>query len=70
MELYERDTCSFIVKVWVEEIDKETAQIKWRGHITDVFSRKRQYIEDLDAIAKFISVYLEQMRVAANNSEP
>jgi len=70
MESYESSTCSFIVKIWVEEIDKETAQMKWRGHITNVLSHKRQYVEDLDAITDFITVHLEQMRLAANNSEP
>lgn len=70
MESYESSTCSFIVKIWVEEIDQGTAQMKWRGHITNVLSHQRQYVEDLGAITDFITVHLEQMRLAANNSEP
>ena len=60
MEAYERNTCSFIVKVWLEEIDEPDAKT-WRGHITHVFNHKRRYVEDLDAVTDFIAHYLKEM---------
>ena len=62
MEGYERNTCSFIVKVWLEEMD-EPEHMTWRGHITHVFSHKRRYFENLHAIPDFIAQYLKEMGV-------
>lgn len=66
MELYEHNTCSFIVKVWVEEKDDLTGYCHWRGHITHVFSGKRQYFEDLASTVNFILPYLETMDVTVD----
>jgi hypothetical protein len=66
MELYEHNTCSFIVKVWVEENDDLTGYRHWRGHITHVYSGKRQYFEKLANIVNFISSYLEEMTVTVD----
>ena len=61
MELYERDTCSFIVKVWVERDNEQTANSFWRGHITHVFTGQRQYFEELTNIVRFIEPYLTEI---------
>ena len=66
MELYERNTCSFIVKVWLEDSDEETGQYFWRGHITHVFTRRRQYFEDVAIMNDFITHYLKEMGATIN----
>lgn len=63
MEAYEYNACSFVIKIWVEELDSETLQQRWRGHITHVFSGKRQYFEDLGMINHFMTPYLTQMGI-------
>lgn len=68
MALYERNTCSFIVKVWVEENDEQNHDY-WRGHITHVFSGKRQYFEDLGVIGDFIMSYLTEMGIAFDKAD-
>ena len=63
MNLYEDNTCAFIVKVWVERSDEQADQSFWRGYITHVFSGNRQYFEEMSMIAKFITPYLAEMGV-------
>lgn len=61
---------SFIVKIWLEETAAEAGQAKWRGHITHVPDGVRRYVESLDEISNFISVYLTEMEHAANVGDP
>lgn len=68
MESYERNTCSFIVKVWIEECADPTDHYHWRGHITHVHNGKRQYFENLANIVNFILPYLEELTVTAAKS--
>ena len=63
MDLYETNTHSFIVKIWLEETVEETGRVMWRGYITHVPSGERRYLENLDDIAAFIIPYLEGMGV-------
>jgi len=63
MDLFEANTHSFIIKVWLEETVEETGQATWRGHITHVSGGERRYLQELDAIATFIAPYLEAMGV-------
>ena len=57
----EHITQSFIAKIWLEESVGETGRASWRGHITQVPSGNRQYIETLDDIVQFIAPRLEEM---------
>lgn len=68
MELYEHNTCSFIIKLWVEELGDSANPPHWRGHITHVHSGQRRYFEDLAYIGHFILLYLEAMRSVDNQS--
>lgn len=68
MALYERNTCSFIVKVWVEENDEQHHD-HWRGHITHVVSGKRQYFEDLAVVGDFIMSYLTEMGISFDKAD-
>jgi hypothetical protein len=57
LDLYETNTHSFIVKVWLEETAEASGQTIWRGHVTHVHSNKRRYVKSLDDIAAFIAAY-------------
>ena len=63
MELYEANTHVFVVKIWLEEGTENGGQARWRGHITHLLDGERRYIQDLDEIIDFISLYLERMGV-------
>lgn len=67
MDLFEFNTHSFIVKVWLEETAEEAGQAIWRGHITHVPSGERRYVKDPDDIPAFIVPYLEGMGVKFGN---
>lgn len=61
MDLYEQNTCSFVVKVWVEPNGDLMDHLRWRGHITQVFTGQRQYFENMAALVNFILLHLAQM---------
>lgn len=63
MDLYESNTHSFIIKIWLEETAEEASRATWRGNITHVPSGERRYVEDLDEIIVFIMPYLDRMGV-------
>jgi len=63
MDLYESNTHSFIVKIWLEESVEEDGRATWRGHITHVLSGDRRYLKEMDDITTFIRPNLEQMGV-------
>ena len=56
-------SCSFIIKIWLEETAEESGRAKWRGHITHVPGGDRRYFQTLDDIEIFISTYLHEMGV-------
>ncbi|HMN31007.1 MAG TPA: hypothetical protein PKE45_22825 [Caldilineaceae bacterium] len=68
MQPYELTTCSFIVKIWVEETQEEAGHVTWRGHITHVSSGARQYFEDLRKIIGFMTPFLESMGIDLENN--
>jgi hypothetical protein len=48
---------SFVIRVWLEETST-TGGPTWRGHITHVMDRRRQYVQDFETLVEFISSYL------------
>lgn len=60
-------THSFVIRLWLEEVDRETSQAQWRGHVTHVISRRRRYIENLEEIEEFISGCLESRNTDINH---
>jgi len=60
MEPLEKQTHSFIVKLWRERSGRS---FRWRGHITHVPDGVRQPIRRLGEIGAFIKPYLRQMGV-------
>ena len=63
MEPYELTTCSFIVKVWIEETKAEAGRVLWRGHITHVASGDRHYFEDLGQVIPFMIPFLNSIGI-------
>ena len=63
MDPFESKTHSFVVKIWLEDADEQEETQKWRGHVTHVPSHQRRYVDDLNGISQFISLYLEEMGV-------
>lgn len=63
MDVFEANTHSFIVKVWLEESAEETGQAIWKGYVTHVTDGERRYFQDLNEIPSFIAPYLTRMGV-------
>lgn len=59
---YESNTHVLMVKIWLEESQTE-GKAKWRGHVTDLTSGERRYVEDLFDIIHIIIPYLVRMGV-------
>lgn len=63
MASIDSNTHSFIIKVWLEEVNELTSQIIWRGHITHVQDGKRRYVDDFEGMKHFIKIYINDMGV-------
>lgn len=61
IEHFEFRRHSFIVKVWLEDADRQHGPAEWRGHITHVPSGARRYVRELKQISAFIGTYLKEM---------
>ena len=53
------DIYSFVIRIWLEEVDVETHQPVWHGHITRLPEGKRHYFKSLKEIPEFIQTHLE-----------
>lgn len=63
MDLTEEEKrCSFIIRIWSEEVHAQSAQIKWRGHITHIPSNERIHFDNFDTIMQFIQSHLDQLQ--------
>jgi hypothetical protein len=67
MKSFEDHTHAFIVRVWLEQRELESALPEWRGMVEHVASGKRRYFTDLNEINDFIADYLEG--IAVNRSK-
>jgi hypothetical protein len=54
-------TQSFVIKVWLDEPDKDCSQIAWHGRVTHVPSGESCYVSNLEEITSFIAAYLERV---------
>ena len=52
---YELESHSFLLRVWLEEPQRQTAPPLWRGHITYLPYRERKYVQSCEDIQAFIS---------------
>ena len=63
MDMNTNQSCSFIIKIWVEEYDDKLAHTLWRGHITHVMTGQRHYFENLSVALSFMLPYLETIGI-------
>ena len=63
MELYEVRSQSFIVRVWLEEMEDVQRGARWLGLVTHVPDGHQRYVHDLDSITNFLGGYLKGMGV-------
>lgn len=61
--LFEDNTHSFIVRIWLEETTEQADRGTWRGRITHLPSGEQCYVKDLDGISAFVAPYLRGMGV-------
>ncbi len=50
---------SFIVRIWLEDVELKPGRLDWHGQITDVMSGEQEYIKNLDEIPGFIQTHLQ-----------
>ena len=55
---FDRDACSYVVRMWRERAASELEQGEWRGWIEHVQSRKRVFFRDTGEIVSFINEYI------------
>ena len=63
MDLFEADTHSFVIKIWLEETAVDVGQVVWRGQITHVPSKQQSYFMKLEDIPLFILPHMKTMGV-------
>jgi hypothetical protein len=59
----EEQTHSFVIRLWLEEVQEDMGSVVWRGHITHVASGERSYLKELDSISGFIEPFLDGRKV-------
>lgn len=57
----DRHTQVFIIRIWIEAREIAGAVVVWRGMIEHIPTQERRYLNDLAAIAHFITPYLQSM---------
>ena len=57
---------SFVVRLWIEEPGGKRGQATWRGHITNVATREKRYVKDLDDIVLVIMPCLQRVGARFN----
>lgn len=45
---------SFVVRMWLEEVDDDTQKAIWRGQVKNVLSGESIYFQDLASLKVFI----------------
>lgn len=67
MEAAELQAHSFVVRLWLEEVDSE--RYLWRGHITHVLTHERCYFDDLSVVSSFIQSFLRPGSVKTEQAD-
>ena len=65
MALLEDRTAAFIVRVWCERGDGDSAIAEWRGSVEHVQSGTRSFFRNLEAIVEFMKPHLETIGIDA-----
>ncbi|QSX77002.1 hypothetical protein [Agrilutibacter solisilvae] len=65
MTLLEDRTAVFIVRIWCERGDGESAASEWRGSVEHVDSGQRVFFRHLDAVQEFMKPHLQGIGIDA-----
>jgi hypothetical protein len=65
MSLLEDRTAAFIVRIWCERGDGESAASEWRGSVEHVESGQRAFFRHLDAVQDFMRPHLQGIGIDA-----
>ena len=57
----EKSRHSFVITLWAVDLEPADERALWRGHITHVLTKHRQYVQSLEDISQFIAMYIKQM---------
>jgi hypothetical protein len=52
---FDRDACSYVIRMWREKAASEQENGEWRGWIEHVQSGRRVFFRDMTVISTFIS---------------
>jgi hypothetical protein len=63
MALSEASVQSFVLRIWQEEEVGDGRQVIWRGHITDIATGERRYVENIESIVAFLIPRFELLGV-------
>ena len=63
MDDTESCSCSFVIKIWLEESARDGDPVRWRGRITQVPTGEQRYFQNLSDAILFIAYYLQKMGV-------
>ena len=58
---FDREACSFVIRLWREVADEDLEQGMWRGWIVHVQSGRRVSFQDTAVIEPFINRYLAKV---------
>ncbi|WP_226469192.1 hypothetical protein [Luteimonas panaciterrae] len=65
MALLEDRTAAFIVRVWCERGDADSASCEWRGSVEHVQSGQRVFFRHLEAVLEFMKPHLHDIGIDA-----
>lgn len=54
------DSHTFVIRIWLEDVDNHDTPAFWRGNITHVLDHRQRYFQELSGIVNFIKLYLER----------
>jgi hypothetical protein len=52
---------SFVLKLWIENTSRNSEEVSWRGHITEVISRRGQHVKSLEEVTAYLIRQLQEM---------
>lgn len=62
------DAYTFMVKIWVEEVEDETGQVLWRGYLKNVFDRDEvHHFQDLEGLVCSLRPYLKKLGIGGED---
>ncbi len=70
LDLYEVNTYSFVLKIWLESSAREGQPAEWRGEIVEVLGKQGNYFHSLREMIDLLSPYLEKLGIEDSLCRP